>query len=133
MLFTLTIIVLIAGIVIFFSKEWGSMVKRIAQHPVWGMFLPILVVSWLLLVFEPWIMVFVTGLRYGLHLIVYYLGYAFSLPTPAAHILLLAIVSTVPSIVIDAYRIRVYRKRYEYVYALNTLLFIAGAFLMVHI
>jgi hypothetical protein len=133
MLVQLAIIVLLAAIVIFFSKEFGEYIKKVLNIPVLGLILPIALVSSLVVYFNDWVLWGVLTFRYKLHAC--YLTLVnlatFTGNTLIAGVCILMIFSVLPIVLINFYCKRSFYKEFEHRYIASALLWIFCANVLV--
>lgn len=72
MLFSLALIVLCTSTVVFFADEFASLIKKISHIPGVKLFVPLLLVSWLIEIYEDWLLWLLLQCKEGLHYLLHY-------------------------------------------------------------
>ncbi|MFT4058313.1 MAG: hypothetical protein QM652_02060 [Legionella sp.] len=133
MLFTLTLVIIFASIVVFFSQEFGKAFKKFFAIKGVALFLPLLIGSWFIYAFDYWILWGVYYYRELLQVALHYIGnfMPFTLyAEEVALVILLWCVSVLPVIVIVHYVRRKSYKGYQYPNITSLIIFIISALLL---
>ena len=117
MFFTLALVVLIAAIITLFSKEFIGIFKKIMDIKGAPIFLPLIVASGLVLVFDYWVLLavyfyreFLSKLINGLIWLMPFGSYSYYI----AAILVLTFISVVPVFLLDWYWVKKTYKPYPF-------------------
>ncbi|WP_133135764.1 hypothetical protein [Legionella rowbothamii] len=133
MLFTLTMVILLGAITVFFSQEFLGVIKKIFAVKGVKLFLPLLVASWFVFSFSDWVILAITWYREILVKIFTVLVSIIPLPQIAEHVtvvIVLTLVSVLPVFLIDLFMRKRSYKSYNYPYITSTLLFIVSTFVL---
>ncbi len=133
MLVTLAAVVFCASIFVFFSQEFIRTFKKILAIKVVGLFLPLLIASWLVFTFVHWFLWAAYYYRDMLHAALNFLVHLMPFHYQAksvAMIILLTLISVLPVILIDLFvRQRTYLP-YKYSYLTSTMIWIMNVALL---
>lgn len=133
MLFTLTLVILLGAIAVFFSQEFLGIIKKIFAVKGVKLFLPLLVASWLVFSFGGWLVLMLTYYRETLVKIVTISVSILPLPQIAGYVALvmvLTLVSVLPVYLIDLFMRKRSYKSYAYPQITSLLIFIVSTFIL---
>lgn len=100
----MALIILISSILVFFSEEWGNLFKKIFAIRGVKLFVPLIMASWLIVDYEPWLLKGLLGIKYVLHAIINALQSimpSWSITPSLLTVLVLMLVSVLPVIGVD--------------------------------
>lgn len=127
MLFTLTLVILLGAITVFFSQEFLGFFKKIFAIKGMKLFLPLFIASWLVFTFDHWglwgIYYYRQILSYVLVFLVDIMPFSY-MAEHVALIILLATISVLPVYLIDLSLRKRSFKRYQYPQVTSLFLFI---------
>lgn len=72
-MFTLALVVAFSAIILFFAKEFGDLFKKIFAIPGAKLFLPLIGVTFLIVLYEPWIYFALIYVKQVLHDFIYFM------------------------------------------------------------
>jgi hypothetical protein len=134
MLLTLTLVVLVGSIVVFFSEEFIKSFKKLFKIKGATLFLPLFVASWLVYSFDFWFLWTIFYLREIVYQVLIFLEWIMPFQRGAESVsivILLTTLSVVPVIIIDV----IMRKKtywgYKYPYITSGIIWIFCVFLLI--
>ncbi len=133
MLFTMTLVILLGAIAVFFSQEFLGFIKKVFAVKGVKLFLPLLAASWFVFSFGDWVIWGITYYRELLATVLTFIVSIIPLPQIAEYtalVIVLTVVSVLPVYLIDLYMRKRSYKSYNYPYTTSTLLFIVSTFVL---
>ncbi|WP_058535681.1 hypothetical protein [Legionella saoudiensis] len=133
MLFTMTLVILLGAIAVFFSQEFLGFIKKVFAVKGVKLFLPLLAASWFVFSFGDWVIWGITYYRELLATVLTFIVAIIPLPQIAEYtalVIVLTVVSVLPVYLIDLYMRKRSYKSYNYPYTTSTLLFIVSTFVL---
>lgn len=133
MLVELAVIVLLAAIVVFFSREFAEYIKKIFKITALALLLPIAIASWVLVYFNDSVLWFILTLRVKLNGIYAIMAnwLAFPYGNYVAAVILLMILSVLPITLINVYYLRNSYREFPYSYIASAFVWILVLILLV--
>lgn len=134
MLLTIALVVLGSSILVFFSQEFGAVIKMLFNIPGVKLILPTALVSLLVAYYEPWVLWALLALKATLHGLAKAITDILPFETGdwlVAEILLLMIITMVPVLLINLWSIKKTFERFKHPYLLSSILWITTAVLLV--
>lgn len=133
MLVTLTLVILLAAIIVFFSQEFIQIFKTIFAIKGVMLFLPLFIVSWLIFTFDYWTLQVISYCQQILSEILTFLVSIMPFSFMAEHVSLIMIltsVSVLPVYLLDLIMRKKYFKGYQYPNVTSIIIFIITALLL---
>jgi hypothetical protein len=134
MLFTLTLVIFLSSILVFFSEEFIKSFKKIWSIKGVKLFLPLFAVSWIITTYEFW---FLWGMFYvyeffhdTLIFLVKIMPFKYG-ATSVALVILLTLLSVVPVLIIDFFTRKKTYTPYKYTYVTSAMIWIFGVVILV--
>lgn len=126
-------LILIASIVVFFSKEVGQGIKKFFSIPGTILLAPLFVMSWLTMYFQREIWRFAWDVHSQIQSFINWLASMLPIwPIKAIiAIILLTMVSVLPVIIVEKLYWRRYLTAFDYGYQISTFIWIIGAILLI--
>lgn len=114
---TLALVIAFSAIIILFSREFGALFKKIFAFRGAKLFLPLIVITWFIVFYEPYVYFVLLFIKRNLHLLITfvadYLPFEFG-ANSAISIIVLTMVAILPKYAMDVWSIR--KTRYPFVY-----------------
>ena len=133
MLFTLTLVILLGAITVFFSQEFLGVIKKIFAVKGVKLFLPLLVASWFVFSYGDWVIFVLTYYRETLVKVLTFIVAIIPFPQIAEHVaivIVLTLVSVLPVYLIDLFMRKRSYKSYNYPQTTSLLIFIVSTFIL---
>ena len=133
MLFTLTLVILLGAITVFFSQEFLGVIKKIFAVKGVKLFLPLLVASWFVFSYGDWVIFALTYYRETLVKVLTFIDAIIPFPQIAEHVaivIVLTLVSVLPVYLIDLFMRKRSYKSYNYPQTTSLLIFIVSTFIL---
>lgn len=124
---TIAILIFFAAIIVSFSKEFGAFFKKIVAIPGAKLFLPLLLVTWVVVLYEPWVLWGLLCLQQGLQAVIDGLASLISfLPESSliAALLIILAITLVPVFTANLYIQRKSYQRFQYFWISSALLWL---------
>lgn len=67
MILELASVVLVSSILVFFSEEWGNLLKKLFAIRGMKLFIPLIIANCVLIVYQPWVSIVLIGIQHILH------------------------------------------------------------------
>lgn len=114
---TLALVIAFSAIIILFSREFGALFKKIFAFRGAKLFLPLIIITWFIVFYEPYVYFVLLFIKRNLHLLITfvadYLPFSFG-ATSVVSIIVLTIVAILPVYALDVWSIR--KTRYPFAY-----------------
>lgn len=132
MLFTLAMVVFCGSIVAFFSEEIVGVIKRIFELPLAKLLIPLVIVTTIIVFYEPWILFGLIEFKKMIHALAFKISSYISLKESIfiAHILLLFFFSIGPVLLIQVIKKRKSYEPFSYSFITSFIIWLMLAILM---
>lgn len=109
MLPTLALLVLFSAIIVFFSREFGALFKKLFAITGVPLCLPLVMASFLVVLYEPWIFIVLVAIKQWLHGLIWQvssmLSYSYAANVTLT-VMVLVSLTVLPVLALDAWSIR---------------------------
>ena len=133
MLYTLAALIVFSAIMVFFSQEFVSVFKRILEIKGAKLVLPIVLGSYLIFVFEEWVIYFLSHYRDFLQAVNDFLtrilpfdGYS----SQVSLVIIFSLISVIPVYLLDWYLVKRTFHKYKYPYITSSIIWITTVILL---